>query len=75
MQKAQVGEDVLESVTKYLDVNYAPQNVARTYINGKMMEMRQDFFTDDARDFVDDAHDLLTYFIQLISLHKCKHVN
>ena len=40
-----------------------------------MMEMRQDFFTDDARDFVDDAHDLLTYFIQLISLHICKHVN
>ena len=49
------------------------------------MEMRQDFFTDDARDFVDDAHDLtylpnlsdarINYFIQLISLHKCKHVN
>ena len=36
-----------------------PQNVARTYINGKMMEMRQDFFTDDARDFVDDAHDFV----------------
>ena len=64
MQKAQVGEGVLDSVTKYLDVNYAPQNVARTYIND-----------DDAHDFVDDAHDLLTYFIQLISLHKCKHVN
>ena len=40
-----------------------------------MMEMRQDFFTDDARDFVDDAHNLLTCFIQLISLHICKHVN
>ena len=40
LQKAQVGEGVLESVTKYLDVNYAPKNVVRVYNNGKTMEMR-----------------------------------
>ena len=35
LQKAQVGEGVLESVTKYLDVNYAPKMLLERILLGK----------------------------------------
>ena len=35
LQKAQVGEGVLESVTKYLDVNYAPKMLLERILMGK----------------------------------------
>ena len=35
LQKAQVGEGVLESVTKYLDVNYAPKMLLKLILMGK----------------------------------------
>ena len=35
LQKAQVGEGVLESVTKYLDVNYVPKMLLERILMGK----------------------------------------